>query len=167
MGHVIHCCGRVGASHGETFQADGDDSVGVFVPFIETGEGFYFRGGSLDVGPAPRAEGSEDALTARPGVGGDAAETDRAGGYFLVWGSDAGCVDGEEGVGAARGDGGDVGGEVGAGVEAGDGEEGGGVDAGGFGGGVETELAGCVVAEGEGAAFFVEGEGVVVSGCDG
>lgn len=168
MRYVIHRCGRVGASYRQTFQADRNDGVALFVPFEEAGEGFYFRGGALDVGPAACAEGAEDALTAGPCVGGDAAETNRgAGGYVFVWGGDAGGVDGEEGVGAAGGDGGDAGGEGGAGVEAGDGEEGGGVDEGGFGGGVETELAGCVVAEGEGAAVFVEGEGVVVSGCDG
>ena len=120
------------------------------------------------MGPAAGAEGAEDALAAGPGVGCDAAEAGAWGCcFFFVGGCDAGGVDGEEGVGAAGGDGGDAGEEIGAGVEAGDGEEGGGVDVGGFRAGFETELAGCVVSEGEGAAFFVEGEGVVVSGCYG
>ena len=118
------------------------------------------------MGPAAGAEGSEDALTAGPGVGCDAAEAGARGRFFFGT-SDSGCVDGEEGVGSAGGDGGYAGGEIGAGVEAGDGEEGGGVDAGGFGAGFETELAGGVVSEGESATFFVEGEGVMVSCCYG
>lgn len=166
MRDVIHRCGRVSGAYGESFQPDGDDGVVLLVPFVQSGKGFNFRGGALHVGPAPVAEGAEDALATGPGVCCDAAQAG-AGGYFFVGRGDAGSVDGEEGVGAAGGDGGDAGEEVGAGVEAGDGEEGGGVDEGGFGGGVETELAGGVVAEGEGAAVAVEGEGVVVAGCDG
>lgn len=152
---------------GQARQPDGHDGVGAFVVFEEAGEGFDFRWGGLHVRPAAVAEGAVDALTAGPGVGYDARRGARLGGGVVGGTGGAGGVDGEEGCGAAGGDAGDGGGEAGARVEfLREGKQGGGVDEWGFRGGVEGELAGGVVAEGEDAAGGVDGEAVGVAGGD-
>ena len=173
---VVHGRGRVRAADAEAAQADGHHGRGFLVVLEEAGERFDFRRRPLHVCPAAVAEPAVDALAAGPGVRGDAAEAGSAaaatalageGGGVSGLASDAGGVYGEEGVDAAGGDGGDAREEIGAVVEFLDGEEGGGVDVGGFGAVVEAELAEGVVAEGEGAAFTIDGKGVVVACCHG
>ncbi|KAL8809295.1 MAG: hypothetical protein Q9223_007945 [Gallowayella weberi] len=121
MRYVIHDRGRMRGADGEAFQSDGHDAVGAFVVFEEAAEGFEFGWGALDVCPAAVAQGAEDALTAGPGVGGDAAEVGRF--DVRAGAGDGGGIDGEEGVVAPGEDLLDGGGEAGVGVELLDGKE--------------------------------------------
>ena len=165
MRDVVHGRADVRGADAEAFETDRHDGVVGFVVFKEAAEGFDLGGGALDVCPAAGTEGAKNALATGPGVGGDAAELAPWGGFARL--GDAGGVDGEEGVGASGGNRCDDRGKGGAGVEFLYRNEGRNIDVEGVWGGVEAKLAGGVVTKGEDATLFVEGEGMVVTCCDG